>query len=268
MTTTDETRVREVLHRATDDLGAPVHQLTEAAAIGGRRLRRRRRAVAAAGAVCVAVLVAVPVAVTLGGTGASRTSGFASDPGSPTATASPTPIPLPEEARWTRMPATTMLTELKRLMPDGMSLADPITTNADAAPGERERLLRSWLMARVVVDGHTAGAVNVLLMPPGEASNWTTCPGNLDSPDSCTELTEADGTTIGRRSTSTMGDVTVLEEVLRGPGGGLVYVAATNSDDDKWGADSTIASDTVPLTIEQVDAIASAEAWTTWEPKR
>ena len=63
-----ETLVRDVLHRATDDLTAPATSLTAAAVVRGRSLRRRRRAaVAAVGTLCAVTLVAVPVATALGG---------------------------------------------------------------------------------------------------------------------------------------------------------------------------------------------------------
>ena len=105
----------------------------------------------------------------------------------------------------------------------------------------------------------------MLLVTPGSSDRYT-CPGNLTAPDSCTEITDGAGTTLGRQSSTTTGGVTVLEVVLRGPGDGLVYVAASNSADDKWGADSTVASDTVPLTLDQLTSIASDDVWTTWEP--
>ncbi len=63
-----------------------------------------------------------------------------------------------------------------------------------------------------------------------------------------------------------MGPVTVLEVVLRGPGGGEVYVAAANSADDRWGADSTPTSPEVPLTLAQLRPIAADPAWTSWSP--
>jgi hypothetical protein len=270
MSTTDETLVREVLRRATDDLTAPAHRLTEQASTRGRRLRRRRRVLGTAGALCSAALLAGLVAVVAGGQ-PHASAPIATDPapGPSEATQEPQPTPDPQPAdagTWTQMPATQMLTVLKSLTPDDLSFADPVTTNEDRAPGEPEGVMQGWLLADVVSDGATSGGINVILMGPGEPSSRYTCPGNLEAPDACTEITDAGGATIGRRSTATRGGVTVHEVVLVGPGGGLVYVAASNSADDKWGAGSSIASDTVPLTLGQLTAIASDSAWTTWEP--
>ncbi len=49
--------------------------------------------------------------------------------------------------------------------------------------------------------------------------------------------------------------------------GGLVYVAASNSTDDKWGRglDRRPAT-TVPLTLDQLQAIAEDDAWIGYEP--
>ena len=65
---------------------------------------------------------------------------------------------------------------------------------------------------------------------------------------------------------STPGEVVVNEVVLVRPNGGLVYVAASNSADDKPGAGSTVAADTVPLTLDQLEEIAEDDAWIGYEP--
>ena len=58
----------------------------------------------------------------------------------------------------------------------------------------------------------------------------------------------------------------VNEVVLVRPNGGLVYVAASNSADDKPGAGSTVAGPTVPLTLDQLQDIAEDDAWIGYEP--
>jgi hypothetical protein len=267
----DETRVREALRRATDELSAPVHRLTATATFGGRRLRRRRRIGTVVATVCAVTAVAVPVGIVLGGSGETADGSIATDPTPTAETAPPAPtphsVPSPaDEARWTQMPATRMLAVLEGLTADDVTYADAVVTNEDRAPGEREHVMHGYLLADVVANGSTAGGINLVLMGPEEPTSRYTCPGNLISPDSCTELTDESGATVGRRSRSTTGGVTVLEVVLRGPDGGLVYVAASNSADDKWGAGSAIASGTVPLTMEQLEAIAASPVWTDWEP--
>jgi len=298
MTATDETFVREALHRATDDLAAPVHRLTEASTRNGRRLRRRRRILAAAGSLAVVAGVAAPVIILAGQDGRTGNS-IATDP----TTSLPEPVPTEGQVGWWQMPATQMLVHLKDLSPEGLSFADAVLTNDDRAPGEQEGVLRGWVQADVVAAGRTAGSINVMLMPPelkppepatdpvegdvrqpktatDDASGtvldpdqanvpvgqWLTCPGNLTGADTCTPVLGADGTPIGRTSTTTMGSVTVLEVVLRGPGDGLVYVAASNSADDKWGEGSSVAAEHVPLTLAQVREIATDPVWTSWGP--
>ena len=71
-----------------------------------------------------------------------------------------------------------------------------------------------------------------------------------------------DGEVIGRRSVSTAGEVVINEVVLVRSNGGLVYIAASNSTDAKWGAGSTMAGTKVPLSLDQLQAIAEDDAWT------
>ncbi len=267
MTTHDETLVRDVLHRATDDLTAPVPTLTAAATVGGRRLRRRRRAVAAAGTLFAVALVAVPVGLSLGG---STTAGSVATDPTPTPTPTPTPEPTPhlvDNDAWAQMPAAEMATTFGRLAPAGVGLTDVMLTNEDRAPGEPKTQSPGYLLARLTTDGVTTGSVNLILYVTGQSDAKYTCPGNLTHPDSCTDILGDDGQPIGRRSvTTSAGGVVEHEVVLVRKNGGLVYVDATNSTDDKWGPGSPVAGATVPLTLDQLQAIAEDDAWTSWEP--
>jgi hypothetical protein len=92
------------------------------------------------------------------------------------------------------------------------------------------------------------------------------CPGNLVSNATCTVLHDAAGATVDPTSTMTTGAVTVTAVVLRGHDDGLVYIAASNSADDKWGANSSVASNRVPLTLTELRAIAVDPGWTSWPP--
>ncbi|MBF4767095.1 hypothetical protein ISU10_04870 [Nocardioides agariphilus] len=264
MSTTEETLVREALQQSTDDLAAPVQLLTRNAARNGRRLRLRRRVTVAVGSVCAAAAIAVPVVLALGPNPA-RDGGFATDP----STSLPEPPPITGQVGWWDMPASEMLHRLRDVGPAGRSYVEPVLTNeGENAPGEPVAEMRGWLAADVVAHGATAGGINLLLYAPGQSAEKYTCPGNLVSPDSCTEMTNGAGTTVGRQSVTTTGEVTVIEVVLRGPGGGLVYVAVSNSADDKWGMGSTVASRNPPLSLEQVTDIATSSAWTDWRPRR
>jgi hypothetical protein len=304
MTTTEEILVRDALRHATEELAAPVHRLAGTAVVRGRRLRRRRRALASAAMLAAVAVIAVPVVGVFGGSADRSGTRVATDP----STSLPAPLPFVGTPSWWDIPATDMLVHLKDLTPGGLSIADPILTNDDRAPGERAGVLRGWLQADVVADGATAGGINVALKAPLPASATSTgtgtstgagipqpqtgtglaatgavtgsgqdparpdervaCPGNLVSPDTCTVLHDAAGVTVGRTSTTTTGAVTVLEVVLRGPDDGLVYVAASNSADVKWGVNSRVASTRVPLTLTELRAIAADPAWTSWRPTR
>ncbi len=184
---TDETLVRDVLHRATEDLTAPATSLTATAAVRGRSLRRRRRVVAAAGTLCAATLVAVPVVAALGGSNPTTSPQVATDP-TPSATPTPTPSvePTPhlvDNDGWAQMPAAEMATTFEGLAPAGIGLTDVMTTNEDRAPGEPETPSPGYLLGDLTVDGTTAGGLNVILYVTGQPASKYTCPGNLVHPD-------------------------------------------------------------------------------------
>jgi hypothetical protein len=268
MNDADETLVRDVLHRATDDLTAPATSLAATAAVRGRSLRRRRRAVAAVGTLCAVSLVAVPVVAALGGSSLTTAPQVATD-STPAPTPTPTPEPTPrlvDNDAWAQMPAAEMATTFEGLAPAGIGLTDVMLTNEDRAPGEPETDSPGYLLADLTLDGETVGGLNAILYVTGQRANMYSCPGNLSSPDECVEIKDADGHVVGRRSVSTLGEVMVNEVVLVRPNGGLVYVAASNSPDDKWSSGSTVAGPTVPLTLDQLQAIAEDDAWIGYEP--
>ena len=270
MTAHDETLVRDVLHRATADLAAPTTSLTATATLNGRRLRRRRRAVATAGTLCVAALVAVPVVAALGGSNPTASPQVATDPTAiPSATPTPSVEPTPhlvDNDAWATMPSAEMAALFESLAPDGIGLTDVMLTNEDRAPGEPETPSPGYLRGDLTVEGAPAGGMNVILYVTGQPASKYTCPGNLTHPDVCTEILGDDGEVVGRRSVSTPGDVVINEVVLVRSNGGLVYAAASNSADDKWGRDSAVAGTTVPLTLDQLQAIAEDDAWIGYEP--
>ena len=261
----DETLVREVLHRATEDLTAPVPSLTATATVQGRRLRRRRCAMATAGSLCAAALVAVPLLASIGSDSTAGTD-VATDP-TPTVTPTPTALPqLVDNDAWASMPAARMATTFERLAPETVGLTDVQLTNEDRAPGEAVNRNPGYLVAHVTTEGVVTGSVNVMLFVTGQSDTRYTCPGNLSHPDSCTEILGDDGQPVGRRSVTTSGEVVEHEVVLMRKNGGLVYVDATNSTDDKWGPGSPVAGPTVPITLDQLQAIAQDDAWIGYQP--
>jgi hypothetical protein len=265
MSLTDETLVRDALDDAGNELAAPVLRLTETAISRGRRLRRRRRLAIAVGSLCAVAVVAVP-SVVLMGDNPARDGDVANDP----SVSLPDPLPISEQAGWWDMPAPEMLRRLEYVTPEGRSYTDPILTNeGENAPGEPVGVMRGYLVADVVEAGTTVGGVNVILYSPRSAyrDQWT-CPGNLDldAPFRCSEITDHVGDPVGRTLVVTTGPITVHEVVLRQDDGGVIYVAASNSADTKWGASSTPASDQVPFTVADLLDIARYRQWTTYEP--
>lgn len=99
------------------------------------------------------------------------------------------------------------------------------------------------------------------LVTPGGYDDDVACPGNLATRAQCTELFADDGTTlIGRRSSTTLGQVTTLEVVLRRDGG-TVYAAAANTLDDKWGRTSPASAEAPPLTLDQLEDLVRNDTW-------
>ena len=164
------------------------------------------------------------------------------------------------------MPAAEMATTFEGLAPVGIGLTDVMLTNEERAPGEPETDSPGYLLADLTLDGETVGGLNAILYVTGQRANQYSCPGNLTSFDECVEIKDADGQVVGRRSVSTLGEVVVNEVVLVRPNGGLVYVTASNSPDDKPSSGSAVAGSTVPLTLDQLQAIAEDEAWIGYEP--
>ena len=263
-----ETLVRDVLHRATDDLTAPATSLTATAVVRGRSLRRRRRAVAAVGTLCAVTLVAVPVVTALGGSSPTTGPQIATDP-TPTPSATPTPEPTPhlvDNDAWAQMPAAEMATTFEGLAPAGIGLTDVMLTNEERAPGEPETDSPGYLLRRPDArrrDGRGPERHPLRHGPAGEPVHLPRQPGLARR----VRRDQGRGRSGGRPSIRLdPGEVVVNEVVLVRPNGGLVYVAASNSADDKPGAGSTVAGPTVPLTLDQLQDIAEDDAWIGYEP--
>jgi hypothetical protein len=107
----------------------------------------------------------------------------------------------------------------------------------------------------VQVEGGGTGDVDV---SPDEGD--ISCPGNLVPRARCTELRAADGTLVGRRSSTTFGDVTTLEVVLRRDGG-TVYAAAANTLDEKPGRSSRASAEVPPLDLDQLEDLVRNDTW-------
>lgn len=277
-----EDAVRDRFERAMSDATAPVHILQSGAIAQGRRIRRRSRAVLAVGSVAAVAVTAIGIQYAAGGTEAKDANDF-TQPGTPTATPpDPTPSPSsglpslgPEEVPagepdsgpegWWSMPASTMATELRNLLPQGTRLTDPVTKNLDRAPGEELRELEGYLIATLRPEAGGPGKVNVKLYAP-ETGRLSCSPDSVSDPADCRQLKAEDGTVIGRVLDSTKGEVRSLTLDLATADGGVVMVSVANSLDEKWPEGATPSADKVPLTLAQLRSIARNPAWTSYQP--
>jgi hypothetical protein len=160
---------------------------------------------------------------------------------------------------WWDMSGTEMSHRLGFLLPDGLRTT---VTMTDVHGGSVQVDLAD-------ADG-PAGGVNVLLYAPqpdtaaGRAfvRGHTTCPGNADvDPDRCTQLRDASGQVVGRLVRWDTDGVVVLEATHLTPDGALVYAAASNSSDVKWGLGSSTDREDPPVTLAQLREIAESRSW-------
>lgn len=274
MPESDEQLVREVIDSAMSGTRPPAN-LPAAALARGRRLRARRRITIASGAVAAGVLVGVAGPWLLSGDTESgqvaHDGAVTSETPTPTPTSTPTsaptslpPTPGPAPKGYWDMPAVDMVVALEAILPDGIVVEDPGSLVEDTPEaGPASGYVHSTLAGSI-----GKGDINVMMYPdPGAADDEAQigCPGNLVSPVSCTEVVDADGTHIGRRSTSRTGDVTTFEVVLT-IGEGVVYAATANTADRKWGATSPVTAPRPLLTMDQLVGLARNEVWTSYRP--
>ncbi|WP_224279882.1 hypothetical protein [Nocardioides lacusdianchii] len=276
----DEAYVRTVIEAAMADARPPL-DLPGAALARGRRLRARRRVTVAAAAVAAGLAVgAAGPWLAAGGGAATRSSDLvATQPAAPEPGLPQTP------SGWWDMPANEMVETLTGILPDGVILTatGPLAGDTEQG-GPAHGFINSTL--GVSAGGEVAtGNVNIMMWPArtapvalegvgaeeatfevGVQDGWLTCPGDLGpSTTSCTEIRGPGGERTGRRSTTVMGDVRIVEVVVVF-GDGIVYGATANTDDDKWGAESPITAPRPPLTMAQLEAIVRDQVWTSYQP--
>ncbi len=254
-----DTDLHGVLDRALTDLETPTRRIQEGAVARGRALRRRRRAVATLGSIAAAALVATVALPSLAGT---------DDAGNRVAHESTDTDPTLYQAPpgWWDMPSRVMRHRLDSLLGPGLTVVDTHPVEDGGGPGKEPN--GGWLQVDLAEDGAPAGGLNVLLYPPAEDGEVTGdrvgCPGNLEHPTTCTELVDRRGEVVGRSARWRSDGVVVLEVTLVRPGGGLVYAAASNSSDDKWGQESSTDREHPPLTLGGLRDLAADPTWQDW----
>jgi hypothetical protein len=276
----DEAYVRDVIDAAMADVPPPL-DLPGAALARGRRLRARRRMTAAAVAVAAGLAIGAAGPWLAAGDGAaSRGSDLvATQPAAP----EPTQPQVPKG--WWDMPSRTMVDTLTEMLPAGVVLVGTGDLEADSPQGGVGRGFINSTVGTSMDGGVVTGNVNILMWPArttpvalegvgaeeatfqvGVQADWLTCPGNLGpSTSSCTEISGPGGERTGRRSTTVIGDIRILEVVIVS-GDGIVYGATANTDDDKWGAESPVTAPRPLLTTAQLEAIVRDEVWTSYRP--
>lgn len=282
-----EDAVRDRFERAMSDTTAPVDTLRAAAMTNGRRLRRRRQSLLVVSAVVAIAITGLGIQQASGGSEAKEANEFANpDPSDETSPATPDVVP----EGWWSMPATTMADELRELLPDGMRLTNPITTNDDRAPGESLEEMTGYVIATLRLESGGPGKVNMVFYPPDDNQPppppSTDSEGNVDvfldeqtqeqrlscdpdavtRPENCEQLKAADGTVIGRVLDSTVSGVRSLGIDLATDDGGVVMVNVANTLDDKWPDGASPSADEIPLTLAQLRRIAENPVWTSYRP--
>ena len=259
----DEQYVREVIDSAMS--GSRSHlDLAAGALARGRRLRTRRRVAMASVAVAAGVLVAATAPSVLGGGHSSSTGGNL------VATQPPAPDPvLPYvPSDWWDMPSTDMVDAVRAILPDGVTVTDPGSLEADTPEGGPGS---GWINPHL--SGRSGpGSLNVILSP-GPASDMgqigmdidISCDEEFSGRTECAQIRDDDGTAVGRRLTNHWGG-TVLHEVVLRRDGGTVYAASANTLDDKWGAGSPLSAESPPLTLDDLENLARNDVWVSYEP--
>jgi hypothetical protein len=248
-TDTTAAELHALLGRAVADLDVPTTRLHDASVRRGRAARRRRRTGIVLGGLAAGAAVAA-LAVPLLAAGTS-TGGQVAHEGR----ALPPPDVDEPAPGWWDMPGLEMDHRLGFLLPDRLSISMTMSAVDDG-----------WLQVDVTDDDGDAGGVNVVLYPPADdggafVTDLTTCPGNLSAPDSCTEVRNAAGDVVGRESRTATSGVVVVEATHLTPDGGVVYAAASNSSDAKWGRGSSTDTDHPPMTLAELRAVVEARSW-------
>jgi hypothetical protein len=258
--------LHDLMVRSLDELPTPTESLRSGSLRRGRAVRRRRRAGAALGGVAALVAVTAIALPSLAGSQATEGS-IATDPSN-----SAPGFDEPPPGRWD-MPGRVMLNRLHDLLPAGLTTADENLGDEEMAPGQKPG--GGWLQVDLLdADGDAVGGLNVLLYPPDDASDAVTrridCSTDvdLDGGSTCTLQRNVAGQVIGRtfRSPSDDGVVVTREVTIVGPDGAELYVAASNSSDEKWGIGSSTDTTAPALTIAELHALISDPTWLDWTP--
>jgi hypothetical protein len=182
----DEQYVREVIDSAMAGTRPPVG-LPSAALARGRRLRAWRRATVASVAVAAGVLAAATAPFVLGGGGSATTGEDL------VATQPPAPEPAPPKtpSGWWDMPATDMVDAVRAILPDGVTVTDPGSLEADTPEGGPGK---GWISPHLSGPAGP-GSLNVMLYPdPARSITLSPDPGSEEGGDTVLAPSAGPGT--------------------------------------------------------------------------
>jgi hypothetical protein len=286
----DEADLRDLLERTLSGTTAPPEIGPHALRLG-RRLRTRRRVCLAASAVVASAVAALILPAALGG-GSATVVDPAGEPSS-SATTPTRESPADENTDgWWSMPATDMVSAVEAILPDGVTVTSSGPLIADTPDGGPAV---GWINA-TVAGPSGPGRLNVMLFPTiadaptaigsatpsatasttesatdpsaedvetgvgdGQAS-YLSCAAEHTGRTECTQLRNEIDEIIGRRLINHSGPIDTFEVTLLREGG-IVYAAAANTLDDKWGRQSTASADQPPLTLDQLEDLVRNDTW-------
>jgi hypothetical protein len=272
-----EAELRDLLERTMSGTTAPT-SIGPHALRHGRRLRARRRVGVTAGAVAASAVAVLILPGGLGGGSATVVDPAGEPSSSATAPTSEPSVPSERPDGWWNMPSVDMVSTAEAILPDGVTVTSPGPLTADTEEGGPG----AGFVNAIVSGPAGPGRLNVMLLPTvasattgpendasgdgtemadgdGQAS-YISCAAEHTGQTQCTQLRNANGAVIGRRLVNRSGGV-VMNQVSLRRNGGIVYAAAANTIDDKWGAESPASAAQPPLTLDQLEDLVRNDTW-------
>lgn len=258
------TELSELMDRATRGIAVPTEAIVARVAERGHRLRRRRQVVVGTGAVAAVAVLGVGGVVVGQSLGSSPIAVSPADDGpSSPPSVSPTLPPHAELA-----PASVVVDRLRAALPAGVTVTglsaspDPMRLTPDSAatyPGYLIHFAIDGARVGLVVDWPSAErvAMGASVLPPDAE-----CRGTHPMPATCHAL--PDGSWVETFDERPEGGGAPASEVENYVGywrtdGWRIYASALNSTQEK--GDGTVVSQHPPLTVEQLQAIATSDIW-------
>jgi hypothetical protein len=134
-------------------------------------------------------------------------------------------------------------------------IADAPTATASATPSETQSATASATASATEPSGD-----NVERAVGDGQSSYLGCAAEHTGRTECTQLRNEVDEIIGRRLVNHSGPIDTFEVTLLREGG-IVYAAAANTLDDKWGRQSPASAELPPLTLDQLEDLVRNDTW-------